>query len=511
MLTWTWSFQSSKLLVRKIHSQPNNVTHALDVLNQIDAASSSKDRHNIAVAAIRVCGNVNNPTLGLELYNKYPSEATRATTISMLGSCHQLSRAVQLLENSTSAASFNAAIAACIRDKKWELALNIYQNMPQSMVSTVTTNALLTVLAKCRQGKEALDILGGIQPTSNPKPGSDSVTYTLVTSALVRSDMLQEATELLENLTTTKQDHYCSPKSIEAMYDVVISAYSHTSNWTGVARLEQLRNSEIELDSNVIPSDYRFDEWKGFERMGKGKESYWVIGNYVNPDAMMNITVGCRPHRNPSKNGIQILFYENFICDTKWKQDKIGFLLMQNNFRAKASSLLGMFLNPTERGRGMSKVCLSIWIWLSLKGSISPVTGIIRKPLLALILQHTFEYVDSNSSSETTHGGVPSGNLVELSQDPEDPKFVVLYSISGKSLEGALSFADRKHQNIKIASQQPSTRGRLVRIGAKLYPPSNPHELQAICDDTLSTSSNFWKCDLSCDEIQRIFFGKVLE
>lgn len=480
-------------MVRKIHSQPKNVTHALEILDQIDASPSKKDLHNVAVAAIRVCGNANDHVLGLELYNKYPSEATRAMAISVLGACHEITRAVELLEDGPpSAASYNAAIAACGKGGHWNIALDIYGKIPNSMISTVTTNALLTVLAKCRKGQESLEILQNLEPPSNPKPGSDSVMYTLVTSALVRSDMLIEATEILGNLTL--QENYCSPKSIEAMYDQVISAYSQTSDWAGVARLEQLRSTEEESSSEL--SDYQFDEWNGLERMGKGKESYWVIGRYENPNAMRNITVGCRPHRNPSKNGIQILFYET-VRDGK--QQKIGFLLMQNNSKARQSSLLGMFLKQTQRGRGMSKTCLAVWIWLSLKGLIRPVTGIIRKPLLALILQHTFGYDGT------------SGNLVELSHDPEDPKSVVLYSTSGKSLEGALSFSDRKHQNIKIATQPP-TNGRLIRLGSKLYPPSDDeHDLQAICNELLSTDEKFWKCDLSSQEIQRIFFGKLLE
>ena len=514
MLTWSLSscFQS-KLLVRKIHSKPNNITNALDILDQMQATIDSKnvkvkekDMANIAVAALRVCGNANNPDMGLELYNKYQSEATRAMAISVLGSCNQITKAVQLLEDDfspASPASFNAAIAGCGRNGNWQVALDIYRNkMPKQMISTVTTNALLTVLAKCRQGKHALEVLESIPPISNPKAGSDSVSYTLVTSALVRSNMLEEASQMLHDLQT--QQHNCSPKSIEAMHDLVISAYSQKSDWSGVQRIEQLGKKDMMSSTEAVESNYRFDDWDGLTQMGKGKESYWVIGTYENSESL-NITVGCRPHRNPAKNGIQILFYENIFQEETscWRQKKLGFLLMKNSWRERSSSLLGMFLKPTQRGRGMSKVCLSVWIWLSLKASVTPETGIIRKPLLALILQHTFGYVDS-----TKKAGSPSGNLVELSQDPDDPRRVVLYSVSGKNLEGALSFSDMKHQNIKITTQQPLERGRVIRLGAKLYPPSDQSMLQSVCEEHLS--NNYWKCNLSSEEIQRIFFGKTL-
>jgi pentatricopeptide repeat protein len=546
LLLWcmlTWSFSScfqSKLLVRKIHSKPNNITHAINILTQMDAEknddkytlmnakSIDKDLQNVVVAALRICGNTNNHDLALNLYNKYQSEATRAMSISVLGSCNKISKVLELLEDDfcpPSAASFNAAIAACGRTGNWQVARDIYQKqMPKEMITSLSTNALLTVLAKSRQGVHALEILDHFVevldqfvPTTMPKAGSDSITYTLVISALVRSNMLTEASEILQDLKT--RQHYCSPKSIEAMIDLVLSSYSQRSDWSGVERIEQIRNqnqynenesklhnkTDVSSFVHISPNDYRFHEWEGLERLGKGKEAYWVIGTYQNTEEL-NITIGCRPHRNPSRNGIQILFYENVFDDetSSWGQRKIGYLLMKNNWKERTSSMLGMFLNPTERGRGVSKVCLSIWIWLCLKGSIVPVTGILRKPLLSLILQHTFGFVDS-----TENNGGRAGNLVEISQDPDDPKCVVLYSLSGKCLEGALSLSDMRHQNIKISSQQPLVRGRVVRIGSRLYPPSDETNLQMICDKILSRNS--WKCELSWEELQLILLGRKLE
>jgi pentatricopeptide repeat protein len=485
-----------------------------------NTGSNNREHQKVAVAALRVCGNVNDHDLALELYGKYRSEAIRATTISVLGSCNQISKVLKLLEDDfcpPSAPSFNAAIAACGRNGNWQVALDIYENkMPKQMISTLSTNALLTVLAKCRQGTRSLEILDNIVPTKNPKAGSESITYTLVISALVRSNMLTEASKILQDLDN--RQHHCSPKSIEAMKDVVLSAYSQRSDWSGVDSIERIQNQNqfVEKDdelnnatnrtisNRIIESDYRYREWKGFEKLGKGKESYWVIGTYQDFESL-NITVGVRPHRNPSRNGIQILFFENFFDDktSDWKQLKIGFLLMKNSWKEQSSSLLGMFLKPTERGRGFSKVCLSVWMWLSLKASIVPVTGIIRKPLLALILQHTFGFVDStkNSASRT-------GTLVELSQDPDDPNCVNVYPLSGKSLDGAFSFSNLKGQNIKLTSRRSSERGRVVKIGSRLYPPPDTTNLQGICDEILP--SKLWKCNLSCEGIQLIFLGRLL-
>ena len=524
-----WSFSlcyQSKLLVRRIRSQPNNVTHALNIIAHIDTTKNDdehvqnldKDSLNVVVAALRVCGNANNYDLALELYNKYQSESTRAMAIAVLGSCNQISKAVDLLEDNfcpPTAASFNAAIAACGKAKNWELALDIYQNkLQEQQLSALTTNALLTVLAKCRKGAQALEILqNAIPAATNSSAGCESVTYSLIISALVRSNMLKEAADILEDLE--HRHHYCSVNSVEAMNDMVLAAYSQRSDWNGVECMERIRQrnkcvgqngklSNKKFSTPIIQSEYRFHKWEGVEKVGKGKGSYWTIGTYLNNNNHMNITIGLRPHRNPSRNGIQILFFENIFDDETqvWTQHKVGYLLMKNSFNDRTSSLLGMFLKPMKRGRGISKVCLSIWIGLCLEASIIPVTGMMHKPLLALILQHTFGF--TGPTKDDGGGGV----LVEVSQDLDDPNCVVLFSKSGKSLEGAFSPWDMEHQNIKVTSQQPSVRGRAVRIGSKLYPPSDTRNLKKICKEILTREC--WNCDLSSDKLDLVLLGKAM-
>ena len=548
--------QSGKVLIRQIQQHPSNVTYALEILSQIDTDINNnnndkitpKDRkqevdklNNVAVEVLRVCEKANKLNLALELYKKYPSETARITMISVLGRCNQITKAIELLENDDddiiiggppSTASYNAAIAACGKLKDWELALDIYHNkIPKDRISSLTTNALLTILSKCRKGDHSLLIFENMNNntrTRDTTDGADSVTYTLVISSLVRSNMVFEASQILEDIENRRRQHYCSRKSIESMYELVLSAYSQQSDWSSVERLGKMRDrknvsngGDEDEDDSSDDHMYQFQQWEGLTKVDKGKESYWIIGTYQSDSNIvdkdnddtnkneLNITVGTRPHRNPARNGIQIVFFENiFDEDTKtWKQNKLGYLLMKNNSYDRTSSMLGMFLTQTERGRGISKICLSIWILLCLDASLLPVTGIINKPLLALILQYTFGFV--SPSKNKNHNGV----LVELSQDLQDKTCVVLYSSSKKSLEGAFSPSDRVHQNIKIISQQPpAVRGRIVRIGSKLKPSSELKNLRDTCEEILSIEEKYcWKCNLSCEEIQRIFLGKTLE
>ena len=551
--------QSGKVLIRQIQQHPSNVTYALEMLSQIDTDINNNNNNNkitpidrkqevdklnnVAVEVLRVCEKANKLNLALELYKKYPSETARITMISVLGRCNQITKAIELLEDDDddiiiggppSTASYNAAIAACGKLKDWELALDIYHNkIPKDRISSLTTNALLTILSKCRKGDHSLLIFENMNNntrTRDTTDGADSVTYTLVISSLVRSNMVFEASQILEDIENRRRQHYCSRKSIESMYELVLSAYSQQSDWSSVERLGKMRDrknvsngGDEDEDENDSSDDhmYQFQQWEGLTKVDKGKESYWIIGTYQSDNNIvdkdnddtnknkLNITVGTRPHRNPARNGIQIVFFENiFDEDTKtWKQNKLGYLLMKNNSYDRTSSMLGMFLTQTERGRGISKICLSIWILLCLDASLLPVTGIINKPLLALILQYTFGFV--SPSKNKNHNGV----LVELSQDLQDKTCVVLYSSSKKSLEGAFSPSDRVHQNIKIISQQPpAVRGRIVRIGSKLKPSSELKNLRDTCEEILSIEEKYcWKCNLSCEEIQRIFLGKTLE
>jgi pentatricopeptide repeat protein len=526
-LSYTFCFQT-KLLVRQIRSQPTNVTHALNILSSRVKSTSSTvpnnrnnnhnelldhndnntdkddDSHLVVIEALRVCGRAKDPDVALNIYNEYPSEASRTTTISVLGNCNEHMQAMDLLKDNRnnhnigppSAASYNAAIAACGKAKDYKLALDIYQNqIPKDYISIVTTNALLTVLANSKQGSISLGVLQTIMNTTN-KIAADSVTIHLVTLSLVRSSLLTEACTVLEDVP------HNTPIEIKStVYDLISSGYSQRSDWKGIERVEKIRRSRQHGTSQNFTStenQYRFAHWEGLEKVGNS----WVLGNVVLQNIPLNLTVGVRPNRNPAKNGIRLVFFENVPKnETAWVQHKLGYLLMQNT--NKQSSLLGMFLKPSGRGNGLAKYFLSVWIRFCLEASIRPVTGMIRKPLLSLVLQHSFGFIPIISSGD---GAPNNGVLVEVCRDRDDPDGVLLYSPFRKSLIGAFCSWELENQNIKLVSHPPATRGRMVRIGCKLEP-SDIALLKETCDEILPSSS--WTCELSGTELERIFLGKT--
>ena len=171
---------------------------------------------------------------------------------------------------------------------------------------------------------------------------------------------------------------------------------------------------------------------------------------------------------------------------------------MINDRIKNTSSLLGMFLAKTDRGRGIAKVCLATWLWFCIKASITPVTGIINKPLLALALEYRFGFVPKK-------GGI----TIELAQsdgsDGQKGKLVV-YSTSHKSIEGAFSPWDIANQNMLVIKKPPEPRGRKVSVRTRFSPPNDMQELHDKVKEILADGSV--KCNLNTQDIQRLYFGK---
>jgi hypothetical protein len=278
-----------------------------------------------------------------------------------------------------------------------------------------------------------------------------------------------------------------SIKPFEAMYDMIVAAYSKQSNWEAIERVERIRNPNLILSVSA-KDQYSFQHWEGLKKVGNGKEAHWEVATYV----PLNITVGVQPNRNPAKNGIQLLFYENYCEDGRWERRKLGFLLMKNS--NNHSSLLGMFLEGQRRGKGVAKVCLAMWQWFCLKASVTPTTGVINKPLLSLLLQYRFGFVPRK-------GGV----VVELTQDADNPEALLLYAPSRKSLRGSFSPWDLQNQNIRLLEFRPETPGRTIDVRTSFDAPDRV-KLKELVEDILPDGSV--ECNMTSQDIRRLYFGK---
>jgi pentatricopeptide repeat protein len=228
-----------------------------------------------------------------------------------------------------------------------------------------------------------------------------------------------------------------------------------------------------------------------WEQVGMKKfknEKYWMIGTYSDPIQGYHFIVALQPHRNPIKNGIKILLYNNNNNNNTIGTTKVGYLLMinhpanaiqdltNNNETSSAmsgtSTLLGVYLDPLYRQGGLSKVMIAIWLQLCHKAQAIPRTGIMNKPLLVLVLQHTFHFIpevtSGNNGVNVEVSLVPNTTASATSMGvPSSSSAIGIYSSNIKCLQGVFSLRDIRRENIQLL-REPSAprRGRSCQIGA---------------------------------------------
>jgi hypothetical protein len=410
---------------------------------------------DVVVAALNICGKHNDLGTAIELMKRHPSDTSLSLTISIAGKLGDYKKALQLLyswsspssSSSPSIASYHACLAACGKAKAWRDCLDLYERLDPANRTACTAGIVLTAMAKSNRGVEALDFFHSL-----PESRRDVQAVLKTMTALIGMRDLETARQLVEN----HAPH-------EAMIvNRLTSAYAKVGNWEMVRHLnaqssqqptqpQQQTQTQQQQQQHVA---YSFEPWSGLPKLGKGRSAYWKLGTFREKDTR-TLTVALHPHRNPTKNGIKLLLLDD-------KDIRIGFLLMQNT--PTESSLLGVFLDPNQRQRGLCKLVLALWMTLCLDAKITPITGVMNKPLLCLTLQHTFGYTPAPNNQ---------GVSVEISASGTADGTIVMYSPSKKAIGGAFSPADKEREGLVFVTEAPDPRGRIVHIKSCLVPPTN--------------------------------------
>jgi hypothetical protein len=427
-----------QLLSRQIRACRGNVDQALELLEQ----HSNPNEEGPFLEALQVCGKAKRPDLAMKIYQTCPTPQCQASTISICGHHGQLDQALELLEEGfPEAASYNAAIAACGQAGAWKQASQVLDKMPPSIVSTLTCHAVLTAFSKQKRGEEAVQLLRRLHSSTNGWTDvvPNKITYHIVIQALVRQGDLTSAQSVLEECRIDMEPSL-------GTIDIVVAALLKVGRWDAARDVEGSQKSSV---------DY-FRHWETLTKVGKGKFAYWELGTYRMMDGAV-VTVALQPNRNPRKNGMRLILVNG-------EGIKLGFLLMINQLQGDdqqaTSSLLGLRVEEYLRGRGLAKIFLALWMQCCIDAGIRPVTGVIHKPLLALVLQHTFQFQ-------------PSGGVVCTACPGETPNTVRLFSNAAKSLEGVFSPWDLQSQRV-ILIPPASEKGREIRVGATWLPPEQP-------------------------------------
>lgn len=426
------------------------VDAALALLNDyLEKTPTDKISDDPFLSVLHICGKTKNLKQARQLYDRRPTEACQRILIQICGKCGDYREALRVLrcrgDDDPSVGTYHAAMAACGQAGAWKTVLELFAELPPSewRHSTLTHNIVLTALARSKRGDEALNLL---KTMTNPPP--DRVSYHKTIMALCSMGDVDAAYHLC--LTQCPDDSAAS--------DLVISAYSKREQW------DMVRMVQCELNREVGSHDFML--WGGsMIKVGKGRNAHWELGTWT--DGESALTVALQPHRNPAKNGIKVLLLEG--------ETKIGYLLMINSVPSKESCMIGAYLDPSQRKRGLSKIILGVWMSICLEAGVRTITGIINKPLLALVLQETFGFVAANA------GGVE----VEISQGTNGA--IVLFSPT-KAIQGSFSPPDIKRENIIFADTHADPKGRMVKVQTTFGPPSND-ELKKRVDSILKGKS----------------------
>eukprot|EP00956_Cyclotella_meneghiniana_P025589 scaffold53590_cov95-Cyclotella_meneghiniana.AAC.1 len=284
----------------------------------------------------------------------------------------------------------------------------------------------------------------------------------------VALQMLQEME--LQNLNPSEQ-----------AYNSVISACCKDRAWREAAKIEWRETLNVssgiptEIDLNETPNRITqnnssavtsknqlatyFRNLECYKKVGKGKDSWWEIGQCIRNGT--SIIIGIHPHRNPVRNGLSLVFYHEGM--------KLGRLLLKNSSLEKVergnsgsllySSIVGMEVDESHRGQGLSKLFIAIWLQCCLSIGAYPRAAMMNKPLISLVLIQ-FGFIPNE--------GGTCCELIRLSNRNKQfaPKFG-LYS-SSKTLQGVFSERVLRSQNIAILDHASlSTRSEASTIYIK--------------------------------------------
>jgi len=432
--------------------------------------------------------------------------------------------------------SVNAALAVCSRLKYWEEALSLlHQNQWQA--STLTCNIVLKAMERAKQGAAALDLLermtaAAAATTTTTKdrldhlPPPDRSSFHHVMRALTAAATAGGNSNSTVNNQDPSSNVDAAYRLLDTMFsfslepnnttlDLLVSAFGRVGDWDMAGLVEEFRHQSWRIggEKRRVPPDpvlhraslkhYRQQQqqgnissatmnlnlhWErnqhGIHKVGKGKVAHWDFATYEKDG--IALTVALQPHRNPSKNGIKLLLFDssNTVDRADSPKRKVGFLLMINSAQENTSTLLGVFLDPRIRKLGLSKVILAIWLDLCLRSGLAPRTGIMNKPLLALVLQHTFGFAPSSATSSTTDRQRP-GVLVEIGRGggSSNGSTVEIYAPSVKSLQGVFGKWDLERERIQLLTTAPFPRGRACRVGTTLAVHLHTSNTSTIGDD----------------------------
>lgn len=301
----------------------------------------------------------------------------------------------------------------------------------------------------------------------------DRVAYNQVLASLAQCPSHQRYNQAMK----IWEDMEADCESSNAAYKSLITLLTKEKKWSEVtiARQKMLhRNGPVEESPGFLMD---------LDKLQKinGNKKWYKIGYVVSEtEQSSNLMFGIQNHRNPTDNGVSLVFHEA-------NGKKVGFMLIRNQIDKDMlfSDIMGMYINDDQRGRGLAKICVAIWLQICLECGAFPRSERINKPLLSLIL--------CNFGFEANEGGVEVeiSPLAHVDFDSSSlgwtPHFA-LYSNAISPKDGTFGERELITQRMVIVNSPPSPRGKIAKVKTTFSHPlcrSAPKSL----DDTIQNQS----------------------
>lgn len=389
-----------------------------------------------------------------------------------------------------------------------------YEHLPsvaQVKPETEVCHAVLNALGRCGESAEVLRLLDAMEQSTNSSssksnynsmvayfPAVDQMAYqTAISSLLSKRGQIDTALSILHRMKSndfqpdancynailigvnresgrakgSEKDgelHKVALKILKEMNDQglqpteqalnsVIATCGKESAWYEAAKAEKKESHTLSDFSHKCLEAY-FKHLECYRKVGKGADSYWEIG-HLERENQSTIIVGIQPHRNPTRNGLSLVFYEQTT------DFKLGRILLKNTSSKTQkntgdptlySSIVGMEVHRSLRGQGLSKIFLAIWLKICLITSVFPRAAVMNKPLISKVLmQFGFVPQEGGTRCQLVRLDTEQYDRFDNCRESFKPTFG-LYSTSKKSLEGMFSTRVLRTQNIALLSHDTS-------------------------------------------------------
>ena len=479
---------------------------------------------------IPTCENQNHPANKVYEQSSPPIDLYH-NTVSALGKCRRMDLVMKVIhdmEHSTcieihissncsikyvlpmpDATLYSTALTAAIRCKAYNESIHILQSMKQNNMnpSILAYNQVLSCISNAgsmfRDGtderyhltKKILNELeNDIGSCDENRVIPTESTYQIIMAIYAKENRWDDVKEIKQkmikndidnaknnvDITVTDANHLSSSK-------VTDSSKNYIERNVRRGSVESIHGKEMTLDVSLYADEsiilQHMKDLKSLEKMAMRRPIWYKLGEYIpgNDDSSDDVAFlfGIQTHRNPSENGISIVFHEA----NSFK--KLGYMLIRNTVGPKRknrhyqdvfdeedfilySSFMGMFIDEENRGKKLTAKFLAIWLLICLKSNALPMTEIINKPLLSLVLTK-FGFVPCNNDDSGVEVEICPLSSIQDKPKQENsetgwyPNFA-MYSSSIRPDDGTFGERELRIQKMMITKFQPNPRGQITFV-----------------------------------------------